>query len=110
MQLIRKNLAFGQLPSTKGDLYVPTTGRKGFIHNITLHNTNTTAETVVLNYHDGASEHTILNQSIAAGDSLYLDMRGEGEVVDEGGAKITGNTDTASKVTYKFSGTEEIPD
>lgn len=109
MQLIRQNLAFGQLPSSKGDLYIPTTGRRGYVHNIILHNTNTTAEDVVLNYHDGTSEYEILSENIAADDTLFLDFRGEGEVVDIGG-KITGNTTTGSKVTYKFSGTEEIPD
>lgn len=107
MQLDRKVLAFGQLPSSKGDLYVPASGRKGFVHNVTLHNANTTSEDVVLNYHDGSSEHQILSETIPAGDSLYLDFPGEGDVVDDGG-KLTGNTDTASKVTYKFSGTEEI--
>lgn len=109
MQLIRQNLAFGQLPSSKGDLYIPTTGRRGYVHNIILHNTNTTAEDVVLNYHDGTNEYEILSENIAADDTLFLDFRGEGEVVDIGG-KITGNTTTGSKVTYKFSGTEEIPD
>lgn len=109
MQLDRKVLAFGQLPSSKGDLYVPASGRKGYAHNLTLHNTNTTSEDVVLNYHDGASEHEILSETIPAGDSLYLQFPGEGEVVGIGG-KFTGNTTTASKVTFKFSGTEEIPD
>lgn len=108
MQLDRKVLAFGQLPATKGDLYAPSSGRKGFLHNITLHNTNTTAEDVVLNYHDGTNEYEILSEAVPAGVSLYLDFPGEGEVVGSGG-KLTGNTDTASKVTYKFSGTEEIP-
>lgn len=109
MQLDRKVLAFGQLPSSKGDLYVPASGRKGYAHNLTLHNTNTTAEDVVLNYHDGTSEHEILSETLPAGDSLYLEFPGEGEVVGIGG-KFTGNTTTASKVTFKFSGTEEIPD
>jgi len=109
VQLDRKVLAFGQLPSSKGDLYVPASGRKGYAHNLTLHNTNTTAEDVVLNYHDGTSEHEILSETIPAGDSLYLEFPGEGEVVGIGG-KLTGNTTTASKVTFKFSGTEEIPD
>lgn len=108
MQLDRKVLAFGQLPSSKGDLYVPASGRKGYVHNVTLHNTNTTSEDVALNYHDGTSEHEILSESIPAGDTLYLTFPGEGEVVDPGG-KLTGNTTTASKVTFKFSGTEEVP-
>ncbi len=109
MQLDRKVLAFGQLPSSKGDLYVPASGRKGYAHNLTLHNTNTTSEDVVLNYYDGTNEHEILSETIPAGDSLYLAFPGEGEVVGIGG-KFTGNTTTASKVTFKFSGTEEIPD
>lgn len=109
MQLDRKVLAFGQLPSSKGDLYVPASGRKAFVHNIVIHNTNTTAEDVVLNYHDGSTEKQWLSQTIAAGDTLTLDFPGEGDVVGVGG-KYTGNTDTASKVTFKFSGTEEVPD
>ena len=109
MQLDRKTLAFGQLPNSKGDLYEPATGRKGYVHNITLHNTGASAEDVVLNFHDGTDENEILSESIAAYDTYLLDFPGEGETVDEG-AKITGNTDTASTVTYKFSGTEEIPD
>jgi hypothetical protein len=100
---------FGQLPSSKGDLYVPASGRKAFVHNIVIHNTNTTAEDVVLNYHDGSTEKQWLSQTIAAGDTLTLDFPGEGDVVGVGG-KYTGNTDTASKVTFKFSGTEEVPD
>ena len=108
MQLDRKVLSFGQLPSSKGDLYVPSSGRKGYVHNITIHNTNTTSEDVALNYHDGSSEHEILSQAVPAGDTLYLQFPGEGEVVDPGG-KLTGNTTTAAKVTYKFSGTEEVP-
>jgi len=107
MQLERKSLAFGQLPATKGDLYVPDNWRKGYVQNIIFHNTNTSAEEVVLNYHDGSSEHPILKQTLAANDSFVLDLAGEGDVVQNGG-KYTGNADTADKVTYKFSGTDEI--
>jgi hypothetical protein len=108
MQLDRKSLAFGQLPSTKGDLYSPATGNKGLVHNIVLHNANTTAETVVLNYHDGTNEYEIFNQSLAVDETLIWDFRGAGDVVEDGG-KYTGNTTTASKVTYKVNGTEETP-
>lgn len=100
-------MAFGQLPATKGDLYVPDSGRKGYVQNIVFHNTNTSDETVVLNYYDGTSEHQILKQTIAANDSFILNLAGAGDVVQDGG-KYTGNADTLAKVTYKFSGTEEI--
>lgn len=105
MQLERKVLAFGRLPSSKGDLYVPA-GVKGFVQNAVFHNTGGSAETVVLNYHDGTSEHQWLQQSIAAGDTLTLNLPGEGDTVDAGG-RLTGNADTADTVTYKLSGGEE---
>lgn len=108
MQLDRKPLAFLQLPATKGDLYAPPSGSKGLVHTLIFHNTNTTAELVVLNYHNGTSEHEILNQSVAAGDTLTWDFKGAGDIVEDGG-KYTGNTTTASTVTLKISGTEETP-
>jgi hypothetical protein len=71
-----------------------------------IHNTNTSTETVVLNYHDGTNEYEILNQDVAAGDTFIWDFRGVGDIVEDGG-KYTGNTTTAAKVTFKVSGTEE---
>lgn len=107
MQLDRKTLAFIRLPATKGDLYAPS-GVKGLVQNIILHNTNTSDETVVLNYHDGTNEYEVFNQVVAAGATLVWDFRGAGDVVEDG-AKYTGNTDTAAKVTMKVVGTEEGP-
>ena len=108
MQLDRKTLAFSRLQATKGDLYAPAAGRKGFVHNMELHNTNTSAETVILNFHDGSNEYQLYKVAIDPDDTVQLDFRGEGTVVDDG-SKFTGNADTADVVTYKFSGTEEIP-
>lgn len=104
MAWTQKRLAFGQLPNSLGDLCDPTGA--AVIHNIILHNANTTAETVELLYHDGTNGYQFLDVSLAAGDSLFLDMRGEGLVLPAG-AKITGNTTTASKVTYIICGSEE---
>jgi hypothetical protein len=59
MQLDRKPLAFLQVPDSKGDLYAPPSGSKGLVHNIIVHNTNTTAESVVRNYHDGTLDGVI---------------------------------------------------
>lgn len=105
MQLERKVLAFGRLPSSKGDLYVPA-GVKGFVQNAVFHNTGGSAETVVLNYHDGTSEHQWLQQSIGAGDTLTLNLPGEGDTIDAGG-RLTGSADTADTVVFKLSGVEE---
>lgn len=102
----RKVLAFGQLPSTKGDLYDPTTSATGLVHNMTIHNTNVSSETVQLYYHNGTNEYRIFNIVVTAGDTAVLDFGNEGFIVDATG-KITGSTTTASKVTFKFDGSEE---
>ena len=106
MAFTRKVLAFGQMPSTKGTLYDPTTGKSGLIHNWTIHNTNTTNETVQIYYHNGTNEYKIFNMVVTAGDTAVMDFGNEGFIVDTAGY-ITGLTTTASKVTFKFDGTEE---
>jgi ribosomal protein L2 len=95
-------LSFGQLPDSKGDVCAPSGG--AVIHNIVLHNANTTAEIVKLLYSDGSNEYQIYDLSIDARDTVVIDFRGEGLVLPDA-AKITGNTTTASKVTYVFNGT-----
>lgn len=101
----RKKLAFIQLASSKGDIYDPGTAI-GLVHNIIIHNSNTTAETVVINLHDGTNEYKLFNMSVAANDTVIIDFGNEGLIVDAS-SKITGNTTTASKVTCSISGSEE---
>ena len=101
----RANLAFLQLASSKGDIYAPTS-KNGLVHNITIHNTNTTTETIVINY-NGASEFQIIKRDLVANETVIFDWANEGFVVMDG-HKITGNTTTASKVTIKIDGTEEL--
>lgn len=105
MALTRKVLYFGQLASAKADIYVPS-GVKGFVHNLTIHNTGVTTEKVVLYYNDGANEYKFINVDINSNETLFIDFRGEGFVVEDG-EKITGNTDTVTTVTIKIDGTEE---
>lgn len=105
MSFTRKKLAFAQLPDTKGDLYAPS-GVIGLAHNIILHNTNTTTEAVEINYHDGSNEYKLWAFDVEADDTVVLDFRGEGLVVPDG-AKLTGNTTTAAKVTFLATGSEE---
>ncbi len=101
----RKKLAHIQLANSKGDVYDPGTSI-GLVHTIILFNSNTTAETVVLNYHDGTNEYAILTKSLAANETLFITIPGEGLVVDAS-SKLTGSTTTASKVTCTITGTEE---
>jgi len=94
-------LAFGQLPNVKGDLYTPSGVTKGMIDSILVCNQNTTAEQVELLLHDGANEYHLYDVSVGADETAVF----PGFVL-ENGDKITGNTTTASKVTYMISGSE----
>ena len=99
-----KKLAFIQLAATKGDIYDSGTAI-GEVHNIILHNTNTTTEVVVLNMHDGANEYETHKMSLIANETVQLSFSGEGWIVDAS-SKITGNTTTAAKVTCMVNGSE----
>ena len=105
MALARKVMAFAYIADSKGDIYSPSSA-DGLIHNILIHNTNSTTENVKLYYHDGSNEYLIFDFDIVAQDTVLLDFIGEGFYVEDAG-KITGVTDTASKVTIKIDGTEE---
>ena len=102
---IRKKLAFIQLANTKGDIYDPGSNI-GLVHNIIIFNSNTTSETVIINLNDGTYEYQLFELIVASKDSIILDFKGEGLVVDAA-SKITGNTTTAAKVTCLVSGSEE---
>ncbi len=101
-----KKLAFIQLANSKGDIYDPPASTKGLVHNIILHNTNTTSETVVINLHDGTNEYQIYKVLLIANETLQFSYQNEGLVVDAN-SKLTGSTTTASKVTCLISGSEE---
>ena len=77
----QKKLAFIQLANSKGDIYDPGTAL-GLVHNIILHNINTTTETVVLYLHDGTNEYIIYKFGLAANETVVLQHINEGLVVD----------------------------
>lgn len=101
----RKKLAFIQLASSKGDIYDPGTAI-GLVHNIVLFNNNTVTETVILYMHDGTNEYQLFQLELATKDTVVLDFKGEGLVVNAA-SKLTGNTTTAAKVTCLVTGSEE---
>jgi hypothetical protein len=96
-------LAFIQLAAAKGDIYDSGTAI-GEVHNIIIHNSNTTSEVVVLNLHDGTNEYQIYKITLIANETVMLSFGSEGFIVDAS-SKITGNTTTASKVTCLVMGT-----
>jgi hypothetical protein len=100
----RSQIAFIQLANSKGDIFA--TGSNRLVHNIVLHNINTTAEVVEINFHDGTNEYMILNYSLAADETYILQFANEGFYIPSAG-KLTGNTTTAVKVTCSISGSIE---
>ena len=105
--ITHETLYLGQLPSSQTDLYDPASGVTGCIHNITLHNTNTTSENVELWKHNGTTAYQILKASIAANETLIISYENDGLVVD-GSNKIQGKTTTANKVTIDISVTKVV--
>lgn len=103
-----KTLAFIQLANSKGDITaVPGATKKHLVHNIVLHNANTTAEQVAIYKHDGTNEYRIAYPLIAPADTVVIPFGGEGLLLEEAG-KLTGNTTTAAKVTCDVNGTERV--
>lgn len=106
--IVAKNLGLGQLPNSVGDLYVPGAGVTAHVHNIVIYNDNTINELVVINHNDGANNYCIFKATVVPNDTVILSFPNEGIVLlNSGGDKITGNTTTASKVTYDINGSEE---
>jgi hypothetical protein len=103
----RKKLAFVQLSDTPStDIYDPAASTIGLVHNIILFNANTTTETVILNMNDGTNAYQLFQVVLTTKDTLILDFKGEGLVVDAS-SKITGSTTTGSMVTCLVTGSEE---
>lgn len=103
----QKTLALGQLPNSQTDICDPGSGETFLVHNITLHNTNTTTETVELWKHNGTTAFKFLNATLEANETLILSWANEGLVVD-GAHKLQGATTTAAKVTYDISGSMAV--
>ena len=99
-----KKLAFIQLANAKADIY-DSGAAIGEVHNIVLHNANTTTEVVVINLHDGTNEYQIFKVSLVTLETLILEFINEGLIVDAA-SKLTGSTTTAAKVTCSINGTE----
>ncbi|NMC84284.1 MAG: hypothetical protein GYA58_03260 [Anaerolineaceae bacterium] len=103
---VTKKLAFSRLADAKGDLYDPLPATKALVHNILLHNGNTTTEVATLNYHDGTDEYPIYKISLGANETVQLTFGNEGLLVDAA-SKLTGLSTTADKVTCLIMGSEE---
>ena len=90
-----------QLANAKGDIYNP--GVKAQVHTILLHNINSSAEDVEIFHHDGSLELRYWKVNLVANETLLLTYPGPGYPINAS-SKITGNADTASKVTCSVIG------
>lgn len=101
-----KKLAFLQLSDTQSSIYYPVT-EMGEIHNILLHNTNTTNEVVTLFLDDGAFEFQIYKVELVPDQTLQLSFGNEGFIVDES-SYLSGSSTTANMVTCLVMGTGRV--
>ena len=103
-----KTLAFVQLANSKADITAaPGATKKHHVHNILLHNANSAAEIVELLHSDGTNEYHLFNRSMVVAETVFLEYPGEGLVIEAAG-KLTGNAETASKVTCWVNGSERV--
>ena len=98
-------LAFVQLSATPATTVYDSGAAIGEVHNIILHNANTTTEVVILNLHDGSVEYPLFKVSLVTLETLIIEFINEGLIVDAA-SKITGSTTTGAKVTCAVNGTE----
>jgi len=96
-------LAFVQFPNSNGTLY-DSGANIGEVHNIIIHNTNTTTETVTISLHDGTNEYTLYKINVIANETVQLGFGSEGLIVDAA-SLLKGLSTTASKVTCAVMGT-----
>ena len=100
-----ETLALGQLNTSQADICDPGSDETFLVHNLTLHNTNSTTETIELWKHDGTTAYKIFKITLSANETLIISWANEGLVLDDS-HKLQGKTTTASKVTYDISGSK----
>lgn len=98
-----------------GAVVTNDSGETTYIRLIVIHNTNTTAETVLLHYvpdnaaavGTAADANKIWEKSVTADETIYIEFPAQGIVMSDTNDTIQAVTDTASKVTIMaFGGTE----
>jgi hypothetical protein len=99
-----KSLAFSTISS--GTLYTPAV--KGLIHNIILHNTGTSDQTVTLALNNGVVFRNLYKVVLAAYETVQLAYVNEGIVVNPSGS-FAGHTTTTGTVTIGIFGSEVTP-
>ena len=103
------------IADSAGSLYANPISKKSFITGIIIHNTNTTAETVILyNVPDSAASlgaaavtNQIFKKDIEPDDTIEWDLPKPGIILEDQNDSLQGTTTTASKVTITLMGAVE---
>jgi len=106
MTITAKELANGQLPATRGDLYTVPAATIAYIKSITLHNTGLSSYNVTITKEPGGAgtERVIISVVLDAGDTFYFD---EPTVMDATDVLRGDDGGAGSVIDYTVSGAEE---
>lgn len=106
MAITAKELADGQLPAARGDLYTVPADTAAYIKSITLHNTDSSSHDVTITKEPdgGGTERVIISVTLDAGDTFYFD---EPTVMDATDLLRGDDGGTGSVIDYTVSGAEE---
>lgn len=107
MAFAGKELADGQLPSTKAAIYICPASTVAYIKSITLFNTNASDQTILLYINPaGGSSRTWKRYVLAQNE--HADVIGAAtSIILEAGGAIEAETTDGSAVDYTISGVEE---
>ena len=117
MAIVRGKLADIQtISNTTGVIYANATGEDTFIGGVTLHNTNTTTETVqVFNVPDNSGSvgtaaitHRFICVDLAANATISYPFPGDGIPLTDTNDSIQASSTTAGKVTIQLSGPKQV--
>lgn len=106
MTITAKELADGQLPATRGDLYTVPAGTIAYVKSITLHNTDSAAHTCTITKEPsgGGTERVIIHLQLAPGDTFYYD---EPTILDPTDVLRGDDGGMGAVIDYTASGAEE---
>lgn len=116
MAIVRGKLAEIQtIPSTVGSIYANPASTKTFISGFTVHNTNTTSETVEIHcvpdstgsLGTAALTNRIWKETLAADETAVFSAPPDGIPLEDENDSIQAKTTTASKVTIILHGVKE---
>ena len=105
MAITRKNLAFGQVPSTKGAIYTVPGSTKGAISNAIWFNAHTSAVTIKI-YVDAGTEYQVWEKSLASKERIHVPYPDVGMLL-EATTVMRAEASVDAVVTYKLDGREE---